>query len=353
MKPEELLDARILIVDDQRPNVMLLEKMLGAQGYRRLIGITDAREVDALQEQHDFDLILLDLNMPHRDGFEVIEALRRAAPERYPPILVLTAQSDPESRLRALELGARDFLTKPFDYMEVLSRIRNLLEVRMLHKRVVEQNAELEERVRDRTRELHDTRLEIIRRLGRAAEYRDNETGYHILRMSHYAARLARAVGLDEAECDMLLDASPMHDVGKIGIPDRILLKPGKLDADEWEVMKTHARIGADILTGHDSPLMRMAALIAVTHHEKWDGSGYPEGLVGEAIPLVGRITAVCDVFDALTTVRPYKKAWSIEDAFAFIREQSGSHFDPRLAEVFAGLRGEVLAIRSRFAEPE
>jgi putative two-component system response regulator len=352
MKPLELLDSRILIVDDQRPNVLLLEKILAAHGYQQLIGITDPREVDALQEQHDFDLILLDLNMPHRDGFEVIEALRRASPEDYPPILVLTAQSDQDSRLRALELGARDFLTKPFDYTEVLSRIRNLLEVRLLHKRVVQQNEELEERVRARTLELHDTRLEIIRRLGRAAEYRDNETGYHILRMSHYSALLARAAGMDAAECDMLLDASPMHDVGKIGIPDRILLKPGKLDADEWAIMKTHARIGAEILTGHDSPLMRLASLIAATHHEKWDGSGYPEGLAGEAIPLAGRVTAVCDVFDALTTVRPYKQAWPVEEAFAYLRDNAGMHFDPGLAALFCSLREEVLAIRSRFAEP-
>lgn len=353
MNAEELLDSRILIVDDQRPNVLLLEKMLAAQGYQRLIGITDPREVDALMDRHDFDLVLLDLNMPHRDGFEVIKALRQASPDNYPPILVLTAQSDQDSRIRALELGARDFLTKPFDYVEVLSRIRNLLEVRLLHKRVVQQNEELERRVRERTQELHDTRLEIIRRLGRAAEYRDNETGYHILRMSHYSALLARAAGLNVAECDMLLDASPMHDVGKIGIPDRILLKPGPLDADEWVIMKTHARIGADILAGHDSPLMRLASLIAATHHEWWDGTGYPEGLAGDAIPLVGRITAVCDVFDALGTARPYKRAWPVEEAFAYIRENAGTHFDPVLAELFCSLREEVLAIRGRFAEPD
>jgi putative two-component system response regulator len=343
MNPEELLDSRILIVDDQRPNVLLLEKMLSAQGYQRLIGITDPREVDALVERHDFDLVLLDLNMPHRDGFDVIKALRQASPDNYPPILVLTAQSDYDSRIRALELGARDFLTKPFDYVEVLTRIRNL----------VQQNEELESRVRERTQELHDTRLEIIRRLGRAAEYRDNETGYHILRMSHYSALLARAAGMAVADCDMILDASPMHDVGKIGIPDRILLKPGQLDADEWAIMKTHPRIGADILAGHDSPLMRLASLIAATHHEWWDGTGYPEGLAGDAIPLVGRITAVCDVFDALGTARPYKHAWPVEEAFAYIRENAGTQFDPMLAELFCSLREEVLAIRGRFAEPD
>lgn len=343
--------AAILIVDDQEVNVMLLEKMLRAEGYTCLHKSTDSRTVADLYREKCFDLILLDLNMPYLDGFQVMEQLRAIETENYLPILVLTAQADMPTRLRALESGAKDFLVKPFDCLEVLTRIRNMLEVRLLHRQVLDQNRRLEENIRQRTEELLETRQEVIRRLGRAAEYRDNETGMHIVRMSRTCALLGRTIGLTEEQCDLLLSASPMHDIGKIGIPDRILLKPGKFEEDEWEIMKTHATIGAELLSGHSSELMEMARTIAISHHEKWDGSGYPAGLDGEDIPLSGRIAALADVFDALTSDRPYKKAWSVEAALAYIDENRGKHFDPALVDAFRSVLPEVIAIRERYTD--
>lgn len=350
---ESLKTAKILIVDDQAPNVVLLEKILQAEGYDQIVTTTDSRQVAELYVRHHFDLVLLDLNMPYLTGFDVMQQLNELEPDSYVPVLVLTAQPDMKTRLRALESGARDFLTKPFDRLEVLSRIRNMLEVRMMHNQIRDQNRILEEKVQERTRELADTRFEIIRRLGRAAEYRDNETGLHIIRMSKYSQLLGRAAGMSEAESELLLNASPMHDIGKIGIPDSILLKPGKLDTDEWEVMKTHPVIGAEILSGHQSELMGMASQIALAHHEKWDGSGYPHGLKGEEIPLEARVVAVCDVFDALTTARPYKKAWPVEEAISYIHDNSGKHFDPELVNLCPAILPEILLIRARYAEPD
>ncbi len=350
--PPDLLSARILVVDDQPANVTLLERVLALEGYRNVESFTDPREVGAAYAARRHDLILLDLNMPHLDGFQLMAQLKTLEPDGYVPILVLTAQADRATRLKALSMGARDFLTKPFDRLEVVNRIRNMLEIRLLHNQIRDQNRLLEERVRERTRELSDTRLEIIRRLGRAAEYRDNETGLHIIRMSKYSALLAQAAGVSADEAEMLLNASPMHDIGKIGIPDRILLKPGKFEPDEWDVMKTHTTIGAELLAGHDSPLMQMASVIALTHHERWDGSGYPRGLAGEAIPLMGRIVAVCDVFDALTSERPYKHAWSIAEARAHLAENAGRHFDPALVKRFDEIFPEILRIREQYPEP-
>jgi putative two-component system response regulator len=286
------------------------------------------------------------------DGYEVLQQLREQDSD-YAPVLVLTALDDKESRIRALELGARDFVSKPFDRVELLSRIRNLLEMRLLHNAVRQQNVMLEQKVRERTRELHDSRLEIIRRLSRAADYRDNETGNHILRMSKYSQLLGLAAGMAEAEAEMLLTASPMHDIGKIGIPDSILLKPGKLTPEEWEVMKTHASIGASILEGLTSDLMHMAHQIALTHHEKWDGSGYPNSLKGEDISFYGRIVAVADVFDALTTNRPYKAAWPVERAMDYITSQKSQHFDPQLVEHFVRILPEILTYKAKYADPD
>jgi putative two-component system response regulator len=231
--------------------------------------------------------------------------------------------------------------------------MRNIIEVRLLHQALRRQNNLLETEVRRRTQELHETRLEIVRRLGRAVEYRDNETGLHVIRMSHYAASLGRVIGMSPSECDMLLNSCPMHDIGKIGIPDHILLKPTQLDSDEWVIMQSHTTIGAELLAGHHSGLMHMAYQTALTHHEKWDGSGYPRGLRGEAIPLVGRITAICDVFDALTSERPYKRAWPVEDAVAEIRNRRGTHFDPELVDRFDTILPEILDIHRQYPEPQ
>lgn len=354
MTADTLLDhARILIIDDEPANLKLLDKMLASQGYAQRILIQDPREVLARYREARPDLILLDINMPHLDGYQVMEQLKALDDPLPPPIVILTAQHGKDFLLRALAAGARDFITKPFDRNELLMRVRNLLAAQLGHRMLHQQKDVLEEMVRQRTEELNRTRLQVVQRLGRAAEYRDNETGYHIIRMSQTSALLAQKLGWSDAACELMLNASPMHDIGKIGIPDQILLKPGRLDAAEWEVMKTHAAIGAELLDADDSSLLRLAREIALTHHEKWDGSGYPHALAGEAIPQSGRIVAVADVFDALTSARPYKKAWPVEAAEAYVRDNAGSHFDPAVAACFLDNLPEVLAIRDQHQEPE
>lgn len=355
MIDQTIKSASILVVDDQPANVKLLQKSLELDGYRDINVTTVPAEGVELFREKRHDLVLLDLNMPEIDGFQVMEIMREIIDEDedFLPVIVLTAQTDRDSRLRALELGARDYLTKPFDRIELGTRIRNMLEVRLMHKQIRDQNRLLEEKVKERTQEIEATRLEIITRLGRAAEYRDNETGLHIIRMSKISGVLAKAAKLNNKECELILNASPMHDVGKIGISDSILLKPGKFEPEEWEIMKTHSEIGGEILSGNDSDLLCMARSIALTHHEKWDGSGYPKGLTGQNIPLAGRIVALADVFDALTSARPYKKAWPVQEAIDFINEQKGKHFDPELVELFNANIEEILKIRDTYAEPE
>ncbi len=346
-------NARILIVDDEQANLKLLDKILASQAYTNRVLIEDPREVLSHYQAQRPDLILLDLNMPHLDGFEVMSQLQALEDPLLPPIVILTAQHGRDYLLRGLALGARDFVAKPFDNIELLMRVRNLLEAHIAHRMVHDQKRTLAEMVQARTEELLQTRLQIIRRLGRAAEYRDNETGLHIIRMSKMSALLAQRMGWNDADCELMLNASPMHDIGKIGIPDTILLKPGKLDPDEWAVMQTHAEIGAELLAGDDSALLDLARSIALTHHEKWDGSGYPNGLEGEAIPQAGRIVAVADVFDALTSSRPYKKAWPVEQAIALVRDGAGSHFDPEVVEHFLAALPDILGIRARNLDPE
>jgi putative two-component system response regulator len=357
---QRIVDSEILIVDDMPANIDLLENILVRSGYKNVTGTTDPREAYPLIKKGNYDLIILDLHMPHMDGFGIMDQLAREQPDDYLPILVLTGDIDKETRNRALKAGARNFVSKPFDRNEVINRIENMLEVRALYNDRKQQACILEEKVRERTHELRNrndqleqARLDIIRRLGRAGEYRDNETGMHVIRMSKSCGCLATAAGLDDDFADMILQASPMHDVGKIGIPDSILLKPGKLEAGEWDIMKTHSAIGADILGDPDSNLLRLARSIALSHHEKWDGSGYPMGLKYEDIPLEGRITAVCDVFDALTSDRPYKDAWPVAKAIRFINDNSGSHFDPRLVTAFNEILPKILAIREKYADTD
>jgi putative two-component system response regulator len=331
----ELQASKVLIVDDEEANVQLLESILRRDGYRHLLSATDSRQVLPLFSSFAPDLILLDLNMPHFDGFEVMRQLRGRVPDgAYLPILVLTADITPEAKQGALSGGAKDFLTKPFDQVEVLLRIANLLETRRLHQLLQDQNQLLEGKVRERTKELEATRLEVLERLAMAAEFRDDETGQHTRRVGETSAALARALRLPDEQVELIRRAAPLHDVGKIGISDLILLKPGKLTPEEFEVMKTHTTIGAKIQSGSLYPLLQMAEDIALTHHEKWDGTGYA-GLTGEAIPLPGRIVAVADVFDALTHARPYKKAWPIAQAREEIAKQSGRQFDPRVVDAF------------------
>ena len=351
MKQDIMKTARILIVDDEPANLKLLERLLNAHGYQNTDPVNDPRDVIAHYQLQRPDLILLDINMPHLDGYQVMELLKALNDPLLPPIVILTAQHGKSYLLRALSAGARDFVTKPLDTNDLLMRVRNLLDAQLAHRMMHDQKKVLEEIVQARTEELRRTRLQVVQRLGMAAEYRDEETGSHILRMSHMSALLARSIGWSPAACELMLHASPMHDIGKIGIPDAVLLKPGKFEPNEWEIMKTHAAIGGKLLAGDDSDLLRMAREIALTHHEKWDGSGYPEGLSGEDIPMAGRIAALADVFDALTSVRPYKKAWPVEDAVKFIEENRGRHFDPMLADVFLEKFPEILEIRSRFDE--
>lgn len=343
--------AKILIIDDEPLNIQLLELILKKAGYTSVYSTDDARKATALYSEIYPDLILLDLQMPHMSGFEVLQELKKLERRSYLPIMVLTAETDEDSRLRALDLGAKDFLNKPFKETEVLLRIRNMLEVRLLHQQLRDQNSILEQKVKQRTLELRNSQLETIQRLGRVAEYRDTDTGLHIIRMSHYAERLARASGLSDTDCELILNASPMHDIGKVGIPDKILLKKGKLTSDEFDAMKAHTTIGGQMLANSKSRLSITARDIALTHHEYWDGSGYPKGLQGEAIPLFGRISALADVFDALTSARPYKLAWTTEASLAEINKQSGKQFDPELVSVFMEIAPDLLEIKEQYQE--
>lgn len=346
-------EARILVVDDEPGNVKILERLLRGSGFKNIASTNDGLTSLELYKTYQPDIVLLDIKMPNFSGFDVMDALSSENQHDYLPILVLTAQMDHSTRLKALKAGAKDFIQKPFDMAEILARIQNILEVRLLHNAVRDHNKTLEEEVQARTQELEKSRMDVIHRLGRAAEYRDNETGMHVIRMSKYCERLAREIGLDDKTSRLLLYASPMHDVGKIGIPDRILLKPGKLNAEEWKIMKTHAEIGAKILSGSSSGLMQMGETIARCHHEHWDGSGYPQGLKEGEIPVEARIVTVCDVFDALTSERPYKEAWSVADAVAEMKRLKGTLFDPELLEMFLQILPEIIIISQRFSDTE
>jgi putative two-component system response regulator len=348
-----LREARLMFVDDEPANLKLLERMLGSEGYANIVRVQDPRQVLAHYREQRPDLVLLDLHMPHLDGYQVMAQLQALGDPLLPPIVILTAEFGRASLLKALEAGARDYLGKPLDRAELVMRVRNILEAQLAHRMAHDQQLALAAMVRARTEQLNQGRMQAVRCLGRAAEYRDNETGLHVVRMSECSALLARGMGWSEADCELMLHASTMHDVGKIGIPDAILLKPGALTPAEWSVMKRHADIGGHILAEGDSELLQLARLIATSHHEKWDGSGYPAGLAGAAIPQAGRIVAVADVFDALTSVRPYKPAWPVAAAVAHIAAQSGSHFDPQVVAQFLRLQAEILAIRERHLEPE
>lgn len=328
------LSARILIVDDERPNVVLLERILAEAQYTDIISTTDPTAVRDLVGEFGPDLILLDLHMPGMDGFAVMEQLRSSDPTSETPILVLTADSTREAKHRALVAGARDFLTKPLDMEEVLLRIGNILNIRFLDRALREEKAHLEERILARTKDLEDAQTETFERLALAAEFRDDDTGEHTRRVGTSAALIATELGLPAHEIDMLRRAAALHDVGKIGVPDSILLAPRKLTVEEFEVVKKHTQIGASLLSGSRSPILAMAEKVASSHHERWDGNGYA-GLSGPDIPLVGRITTVADVFDALTHERPYKSAWPIDQAIDEIRAQRGTQFDPDAADAF------------------
>jgi putative two-component system response regulator len=326
--------ARILIVDDEASNIEILRRVLLRAGFSRIESTTDSREAAELYVRHRPDLILLDLHMPEMNGLQVIDQLNAIAEASYLPILMMTGDVTAEARQEALSRGAKDFVTKPFHADEVLLRIRTLLETRFLYFQVQSQNQILEAKVRERTRELEAAQVEIIERLARAAEFRDDNTGQHTERVGQMAALLARQLGLPDPQVSLIRRAAPLHDVGKIGIPDAVLLKLGKLTVEEFELVKTHTTIGARILSGSRFALLRLAEEIAFSHHERWDGDGYT-GIARDQIPLAGRIVAVADVFDALTQKRPYKAAWPVGEAIAEIERQRAHQFDPEIVDAF------------------
>ena len=340
-------NGRVLIVDDARPNIDVLVAAL--KDRYRISVATSGDAALAQARTHPPDLILLDIMMPGMDGYETCSRLKADTMTSGIPVIFVTAMDEVADKARGFEMGAVDYITKPFEIVEVRARIQTHMALKHAMEALSNQNQLLDSRVRDRTRAVRETQLEIIYRLSRAAEYRDNDTGMHIKRMSHFTRVVSIAVGCDEEVSSLYFNASPMHDIGKIGIPDHILLKPARLDPEEWSIMKSHTTIGAEILSGHDSLLIQTAQAIALTHHEKWDGSGYPMGLSDEAIPLSGRIVAVCDVFDALTSRRPYKQAWPLDKALREIRMGSGKAFDPRITEAFFAVQPSLLAIRERF----
>jgi putative two-component system response regulator len=351
MDEQKLKQAHILIVDDQQANIDLLHRMLEHDGFTNLESTTESSEVVGRCAQHPPDLLILDLHMPEPDGFEVLRELRPWLEGRWFPVMVVSADVTTEAKLRALTDGARDFLTKPFDMVEVLLRIKNLLEVRFAQRESRKQHLVLEQLVYDRTRDLDEARVEALSRLALAAEYRDDATGEHTQRVGRTSALIARMLGLPDVQVALIRHAAPLHDVGKIGLRDSVLLKPARLTAEEYEEMQQHVEIGRSILSGSNSPLLKMAEEIAWTHHERWDGKGYLTGMTGDEIPLSGRIVAVADVFDALTRKRPYKDAWPLDQAVAQIFSESGSHFDPLVVDAFRALDKEDLLAPPRDEE--
>lgn len=341
------MQFKLLIVDDEPINLSLLRQVLG-DDYE-LFFARNGEEAIERAHQCQPDIILLDVMMPVMSGIDVCSILKNDPTLRDSPIILITALTDELTEERGFSAGAVDYITKPFSPALVKARVKTQLS---LHH----QRKTLQEMVKSRTRELELSQLGAVRMLGRAAEYKDNETGLHVIRMSHYSQILALACGFSQERADLILNAAPMHDIGKIGIPDSILRKPGALDTTEWKHMQRHPIIGAKIIdtqieNGSDSPLFITAKIISESHHEKWDGSGYPHGVAGSEIPIEGRIVAIADVFDALTSERPYKKAWSIEKSVELLKSESGKHFDPKLVSLFLEKMPEILQIKSRWNE--
>ncbi len=346
---------RILIVDDEETIRRFLYQKLTNEGYQ----CREAKNADqALDElkRNSISMVLLDIKMPGKSGSELLPEIRVGYPDTA--VVMATAITDTSTAIQCMKEGAYDYITKPFNLDEVVLSVDRTLEKRRLELENRDYQQHLEQMVTERTAELKQAisniklaSLDTIHRLAQAAEYKDENTGAHIKRMSQYSAIVARKMGLSDSEVENILYAAPMHDVGKIGIPDRILLKTARLNANEWEIMKKHTVIGAEILRGSDAEFIRLAEVIALTHHEKWDGSGYPRGLQGSGIPLAGRIVAITDVFDALTSKRPYKKAFSIEESLKIIKEGRGSHFDPEVVDAFFTIEDEILGIKKEYKD--
>ena len=372
-RDEPINVAKVMIIDDESLNIDLVEAYLQEAGYKNCRSTTDSAKAMELI-RHEFpDVILTDLMMPDVTGFDILAATRADKALKHIPVIVLTAVTDPVNKLKALELGANDLLAKPVDPSELILRLRNTLDAKAYQDHLASYSARLEHEVRSRTMELEVSRVEAIHCLALAAEFRDDDTGKHVARVGRYAAIVADELGFEKSRVELIELAAQLHDVGKIGVPDAILLKPGKLDREEFDFMKRHCdfgktitqplldaewkklirhtEVGSSILEVHSSPIMRLAATIAVSHHEKWDGSGYPSGLAGEDIPIEGRITAIADVYDALSSARPYKQAFPDEKCFAILKEERGSHFEPQVVDAFFARIDEIVRVRKEFAD--
>ena len=367
--------AKIMIVDDEPVNVKVVQKYLKLAGYQHFTTSTDPRPVVEMVAKEMPDVILIDVMMPHVSGLQILEKLREDVRLAHIPTIVLTASDNEQTKIEALELGATDFLAKPVNSAELIVRVRNALLVKAHHDHLKTYARDLEQQVRRRTAELAVSRLELIHCLARTAEFRDNETGRHVVRVGRYAEIIAREWGMDEHSIELIGHAAPLHDMGKVGIPDCILLKPGKLAPEEFEIMQrhtiyghrtfeplsadelrtfqSHTFMGEMIMDVQSSPIITMAAKIALTHHEKWDGTGYPIGLKGENIPLAGRITAVADVFDALANKRPYKPAFELDRCFQIMEEGRGTHFDPKVLDAFLARREAIAQVHLELADPD
>ncbi len=367
-------EAKVMVVDDEPTNVKIVQRVLELAGFSRFVTTTDSMTAVAFMRQERPDVVMLDVMMPKVSGLDILAEVHTDDELSRLPIVILTAASDRETKLRALELGATDFLGKPLDPSELVARVRNVLAAKLLQDRLQNYSKDLEDAVRTRTAELEASRQDVIQCLARAAEYRDDDTGYHIVRVGKYARLLGQTLGLCSQDAELLEQAAQLHDVGKIGIPDAILLKPGKLTVDEYQSMKTHcefgqhiltpaspeeelalrrhAEVGAKILEAGTSPILVLAERIAMTHHEWWDGSGYPLGLSGDGIPLAGRITAVADVYDALSSQRCYKRALPQDKCFQLMRSERGTHFDPTVLDAFLGMGSQIAAIQAAYSEP-
>jgi putative two-component system response regulator len=372
-KNKTIASSKILIVDDEPINVKVARKYLKLEGYEHFVTTTDSREAVALVENERPDVVLLDIMMPHVSGLDVLAALRADKRYTHLPVVILTAATDQATKRRALELGASEFLAKPVDPTELIPRLYNVLTVKRHHDHMEQYAHELEAEVLRRTAELARSRQEVIHCLARAAEFRDDDTGRHVLRVGKYARLIASELGWKGERLNILEQAAQLHDIGKIGIPDSILLKPGKLGPEEIEIMHKHAgfgkrimetlpehesnvlrkhtELGSRLLQETDSPILSLASTISLSHHEKWDGSGYPLGLAAEDIPIEGRITAVADVFDALSSKRPYKAPFPLQKCFEILEEGRGKHFDPLVLDAFFRCRVEIVKTQLQYAD--
>ena len=371
----DLRSSKIVVIDDEPINIRVAQKYLKDLGYPNSRGFSSPEEGLEHILKEGADLVLLDVMMPRLSGAEILTRVRSDQVISQLPVIILSASCERETRLDMMERGATDFLTKPIDPCELSPRVRNVLTAKKYNDQLCDQAQLLEAAVRVRTAELEASRRDLIHCLARAAEFRDDTTGHHVIRVGHYAGIIAQTLGWTADAVERLTCAAQLHDIGKIGVPDAILLNPGKLDPEqyewmqrhvnygkriiermpdqEWDSLKHHAQIGAKILELPDCDLLQMASRIALTHHEKWDGTGYPLGLAGEEIPVEGRIVAVADVFDALSTKRPYKAAFPIETCFNMIEERRGRHFDPDVVDAFLRSRQEILDVQIRFADQD